>query len=242
MSDEVEVTQSRRRSVLAAVAFGLALGGVGGFFLFPNIFSESGLLAFPAAFVLAAVALVQIARSEGRLTGRALAVMAMVPFVLGTAAYIVLPRLITDEISCTSNMKRLGIALMMYQLDYEGYFPPSAKWQDAVLPYLRNENASTFRCPKARSDQPTYALNPAVKCSLESALPYPAGTVLAFDSIPGKNLAGALELLPPTPRHTGFDSILFADGHAKSHQRAEVRRLCGWTVKAVPGKEDGDEH
>jgi prepilin-type N-terminal cleavage/methylation domain-containing protein len=55
--------------------------------------------------------------------------------------------------SCTSNLKQIGIALQMYQTDYEGMFPPSQlpssganiSWPTMCQPYIKNEGV--FVCP-----------------------------------------------------------------------------------------------
>jgi prepilin-type N-terminal cleavage/methylation domain-containing protein/prepilin-type processing-associated H-X9-DG protein len=60
--------------------------------------------------------------------------------------------------SCLSNLKQLGLGIMMYTQDYDEYFPfgycyslPAADylwyWQDSVRPYVKNEQVYT--CPSS---------------------------------------------------------------------------------------------
>ena len=65
------------------------------------------------------------------------------------------------QTSCLSNVKQIGLGLLMYLQDYDESFPPSyqwvtygsdwplRKWAPTVLPYIKN--SQIFVCP---SDQP----------------------------------------------------------------------------------------
>jgi prepilin-type N-terminal cleavage/methylation domain-containing protein/prepilin-type processing-associated H-X9-DG protein len=57
------------------------------------------------------------------------------------------------QASCASNLKQMGLALMMYGQDYDGFMPPSQlpstglsfSWPTMVQPYIKN--AQVFVCP-----------------------------------------------------------------------------------------------
>ncbi len=58
------------------------------------------------------------------------------------------------QTSCLSNLKQIGIALTMYQSDYDSQYPPSqlgadsshlVSWPTMIQPYIKNENV--FICP-----------------------------------------------------------------------------------------------
>jgi prepilin-type N-terminal cleavage/methylation domain-containing protein/prepilin-type processing-associated H-X9-DG protein len=57
------------------------------------------------------------------------------------------------QTSCLSNLKQIGIALTMYQSDYDSMYPPSqlgtgtniVSWPSMIQPYIKNEQV--FVCP-----------------------------------------------------------------------------------------------
>src|SRR5438046_407086 len=57
------------------------------------------------------------------------------------------------QTACLSNLKQIGIALIMYQSDYDGQYPPSqlgtapliVSWPTMIQPYIKNEQV--FVCP-----------------------------------------------------------------------------------------------
>jgi prepilin-type N-terminal cleavage/methylation domain-containing protein len=60
------------------------------------------------------------------------------------------------QISCVSNMKQLGLAVMMYAQDYDETYPLTANygvapdptiWPEALQPYIKNQGV--FNCPSA---------------------------------------------------------------------------------------------
>jgi prepilin-type N-terminal cleavage/methylation domain-containing protein/prepilin-type processing-associated H-X9-DG protein len=61
-------------------------------------------------------------------------------------------------LSCFSNHKQLGTAVVIYAQDYDGRFPMTANfsapqktlWTQSVFPYLKNPGI--FRCPQAKTD------------------------------------------------------------------------------------------
>ncbi len=61
------------------------------------------------------------------------------------------------QTSCLSNMKQIGVGLMMYEQDYDEQYPPSqigtgtaiVSWPTLMFPYIKNEQV--FVCPSATS-------------------------------------------------------------------------------------------
>jgi len=59
------------------------------------------------------------------------------------------------QTSCLSNMKQIGIGLMMYSSDYDSQYPPSqlgsgtelVSWPQMMQPYIKNEQV--FTCPSS---------------------------------------------------------------------------------------------
>ena len=75
--------------------------------------------------------------------------------------------------SCTSNLKQLGLAMRMYQDDYDGRHIPAYNfghgwrkcpfyiWPDFIQPYVKN--IQIFACPSGRES--TFVDDPARKCA-----------------------------------------------------------------------------
>ncbi len=90
------------------------------------------------------------------------------------------------EVSCSSNLKQIGVSLSLYNSDYDGYIPPcfyadGTPWSELILSYS-GESEKLFLCPKdhfkrTRDNAPrTYACN-ATDASLSDASKYyPFGT------------------------------------------------------------------
>ncbi|MGD9495818.1 MAG: H-X9-DG-CTERM domain-containing protein [Armatimonadota bacterium] len=115
--------------------------------------------------------------------------------------------------ACISNLKQLGLAIMVYLQDHDNWLPDE-NWVEAVYPYIQNR--SVFTCP-SRPEQPVgYALNEALLPMDMGDLPQAAETVLAFETLEiGEAPVGGPGLVPPEGIHEGGINVLFADGHVK---------------------------
>ncbi len=79
------------------------------------------------------------------------------------------------QASCMSNMKELGLGVMMYLQDYDERFVPNYSycvghtqlfwWQDMIQPYVKNRQI--FLCPSARVHPYTYMRPPGQPDPLE---------------------------------------------------------------------------
>jgi hypothetical protein len=119
--------------------------------------------------------------------------------------------------ACMSNVKQLGLGFLLYNQDYDERYPLPKIWNEAMSPYIKDKDV--FRCPESVAEKlPTYAMNRSLKGAVESAIETRDQTVMLFDSIPGKNLAGGKALFPNPLRHGAGHSttIGYMDGHVKS--------------------------
>jgi len=95
--------------------------------------------------------------------------------VIAMLASLLLPALRNAKekghiISCSSNMKQIGIGLSMYVGDYDSSFPPAKpEWRDEIMPYLNIEYKTRvqdalkiFNCPR---DEMPRALSTMKKAS-----------------------------------------------------------------------------
>ena len=73
--------------------------------------------------------------------------------------------------SCQSNLKQIGLSLVQYTQDYDGYivghyyflgdetaFPGGYRWMDAIQPYVKSEQV--FTCPSDSTDGSVYKSQP----------------------------------------------------------------------------------
>jgi hypothetical protein len=72
--------------------------------------------------------------------------------------YSQLPRFGPESrVLCLSNLQAIAVALKQYQQDNNDFFPPSERWTDSLLPYVRN--TKVFHCPAAGKQSHGYSLN-----------------------------------------------------------------------------------
>lgn len=110
------------------------------------------------------------------------------------------------ETACTSNLKQIALAAMMFAQDYDDKFAfKPATFQKALLPYIKNE--AVFRCPEHSKNgavaSPSYVMNSHLAGKAVARLKVPARTVLFFEATAGK-----MDF-----RHDGRAGVAFADGH-----------------------------
>ncbi len=248
-------SRSRLPAVLARGAYWLACAGGLTPWLYAAVLAEcdsvrrptawmraAGLGCEPLAIALACAALYGLRRADGPRPGRPYALAA-----LGVAALALAVTLPTAQdldrnwlprrsamlrLSCLSNVKQLAMASMMYAQDSDGRLPSAANWNAATRPYAYSD--LTYVCPnEVVGDLPSYAMNRQAAGMAPDAIAHPEQTVILYESIPGRNLAGGAELLPARPRHNSVDYAGFADGHARSVSR---RRLgsANWSPSVAP--------
>lgn len=122
-----------------------------------------------------------------------------------------------------SNLRQIGLALIMYAESHAGLLPPAGTWVDALLPQWANVKDSSFhaenlfRDPSAPGGEPfNYAFNRALSGARLADLKDPSATVMVFESTAGvRNAADTGQTLPRPGRHAGGDYFVFADGHAR---------------------------
>lgn len=59
------------------------------------------------------------------------------------------------QITCTSNMRQLGLAFLMYCGDWDDVYPPAYQWKMRLDPYMGDPTHQLIMCP-SRSDLPWF--------------------------------------------------------------------------------------
>jgi len=144
------------------------------------------------------------------------------------------------QTACLSNVKQIGLAILMYVQDYDEKFPPNymGSWRDAaidplgytgtsnyhwwdcrVLPYMAN--TQIWRCP-SQSTPVSYGNDYGRPAFIFDAMPTlgdfktPANTIMIGEKGSG---GGPYILSGPyyacTDRHNGGANYCMVDGHAK---------------------------
>jgi prepilin-type processing-associated H-X9-DG protein len=193
------------------------------------------LLTAPLALILGIIALVKIAKSNGRLKGTGMAIIGIVVPVVALPIVaimmgIMLPglaqaRSAAQRVVCINNLKQLGVATMLYAKDNNDRYPSSDKWCDLLKPYYKDDKL--LICPSASHAKCSYAMNKNLP-EFTKQVKNPAETILLFESKPGWNQSGSRELLT-TENHHESGSILFCDGHVEFRNMQYINNL-NWTA------------
>jgi prepilin-type N-terminal cleavage/methylation domain-containing protein/prepilin-type processing-associated H-X9-DG protein len=99
------------------------------------------------------------AKLKGRREGFTLIELLVVIAIIAILAAILFPvfaqaREKARGISCLSNTKQIGLAIIMYVQDFDEQFPPGfdfnwvgGQWCQKVVPYIKDGNFNIFKCP-----------------------------------------------------------------------------------------------
>jgi prepilin-type processing-associated H-X9-DG protein len=126
------------------------------------------------------------------------------------------------RVKCNACLRSLGAAFNIYSDEFDGGLPSVESWCDALGKYLL---PGGFICPgsNAKEAQSSYAMNEFLAGKKLAELP--PDLVLLFESMPGWNIAGGLEILT-TVYHEGKGcNILFADGHVEFIRTDKISEL-----------------
>ena len=189
-------------------------------------FLTCGVTALPG-LIVGIIAAVKINGSRGRLIGQGMAVAGIAVsgvalLLLPVMAAILFPvfarareaaRNARVPADCMSRAKALGSSVRMYIADYNGVYPPAAKWSDAVKPYNNKARLgdTVYRCPSVPDLACGYAVN-GITGGQPAATFTSTKTILFFESDRGWNGYGGPEAMINQPRHQSF-SLCCVDGH-----------------------------
>lgn len=128
-------------------------------------------------------------------------------------------REMSRQAACQSNMKQLGLGLLMYAYDNDARLPPAAVWNWRIEPYVKLP--SLFRCPDV-TPPATYGANAVAGGVYIERVAEASQTVLLFeaDTVVRSFYGGKVDVA--RERHSGGSHFAFVDGHAKRVSAADV--------------------
>jgi prepilin-type processing-associated H-X9-DG protein len=187
-------------------------------------------ITFLPAIIFGIVALVKIAKSGGKLKGKALAItgiaipVAILPLII--LMMILMPALVgvkeqARKTMCSMNMKGLELSIGLYTNENHGKYPTSSQWCDLLLK-SGNIPEKQFRCPSAHDGRCSYAMNKNVEKLGEDA---PPDMVLLFETTPGWNQSGGPELLTTKNHQDKGCNVLFNDGRVEFVKTEDINKL-----------------
>ncbi len=162
-------------------------------------------------------------------------------------------------ITCTSNLRQMGLAFFQYTSDYDQVFPPLPGWKTTLQPYLKSTQINV--CP-SRSTLPWYygqgynlgcaaPFVQGVPLMPEAAIMAPSYKILVVEwdrcnagppcGAYAAASGGATSWWAVTRIHSGGSNLVFCDGHVKwmtpdqYHSNTEyVDATSGLPVPAAP--------
>lgn len=113
---------------------------------------------------------------------------------------------------CLSNTKQQATSLIIYASDHDERFARRDYWMDSIAPYMGERDIFHHAGPAPRGFG--YAFNAALS---ERKAPLKPETVpITYDSVnPARNASDLVSSLPYPGRHSGRNSVAYADGHSK---------------------------
>jgi prepilin-type processing-associated H-X9-DG protein len=118
-----------------------------------------------------------------------------------------------------SNIKQIGLGLIMYSDDFDDQLSVANKWMDLTLHYAKKEALyHALEVPSATPSTYGTAFRSELSGRDTTKIAAPEHRAMAFDStLMEWNAASGLWSLPNPPRHSGRSNVVvFADGHAKA--------------------------
>jgi prepilin-type processing-associated H-X9-DG protein len=117
---------------------------------------------------------------------------------------------------CISNLKKIGLGMMMYVQDYDEKYPQSRDWNQSLEPYLKDN--LLYNCPTIQPLSYGYAYNSAIESVHQGEIENATSVVALFDSQQiTKNASGGLNDV--AYRHKWLSgsgaNVAFADGHVR---------------------------
>jgi hypothetical protein len=188
-----------------------------------------GLVCVIAAFSLGYAALEMIKESEGRLTGKGLAIAGMTaPGFCIILVFILFqshkPTELPPRVVCGTNLSGLAKAILVFANDANDKMPEADKWCDLLVGHdFTTPKQFVCKSSDAVLGESSYALNRNLVGRKLSEIP--SDVVLLFETEPGWNVVGGPEILT-TENHRGEGcSVAFVDTHVEFVKTEDLGKL-----------------
>lgn len=196
------------------------------------------LLALPA-IICGIIALVKISKSNGQLKGSGFAIAGLVipvvfTLIMPILAAILMPalartKMVAQRVVCSTNMKALSTAMMVYMNDYDEKYPTPELWCDLLI-QKADVSPKSLQCPLDPEGSFSYAINKNVY-GIEPGQ-VPAQMVVLFEADLGRNgVGGPEDIAFRHDQHGQYGcNIAYADGHVEFVIEDRIADL-QWTVE-----------
>ena len=121
------------------------------------------------------------------------------------------------SLTCFSNVKQLGLALVLYANDHDDRFPDRDQWMDAAGEYAKGPQI--FHCPEVAKRDAWNRFGYSFDAALSRQQTFKfdeQAAPLVYDSVnEARNASDRFNSLPKPGRHDGANNIVFTDAHAR---------------------------
>jgi hypothetical protein len=137
--------------------------------------------------------------------------------------------------TCDRHLRRIGFAVLQYEIDHNGKLPDADRWVDELYPYIKDW--SVFRCPAdTTAGRCSYAMNERLSGKRADNFKQPDTVLIYETSHAGMNPHGDGSDLINPPRHPypkpgatyRFNGFVFADSGVRFPETAEEESLYHW--------------
>lgn len=134
-----------------------------------------------------------------------------------------------QKVICGTNLRGIGIAMMVYANDNDDRFPTADKWCDLLVVHYYVD-VEQFVCDRSdvKVGESSYAMNKNIVGVKASDIP--EDVVLLFESKPGWNQAGGPEILTAENHNGEGCNILFGDRRVRIVETERLGEL-KWKLK-----------
>ena len=175
---------------------------------------------------------------RGRLTGLerwviGLTLALIVPFLVMSMVPVYAGERGSRSTACLSNAKQLGLASVMYSVDWDDRLPVASSWMGGTQTYIKNKEA--YRCVLFHGQGYGYSYLDRLDSAKLGPIESQADEPLILESRDKRyNSHGGYGLFCGPERHDGKNCVVYVDGHAVLRQREALFEWL-WSTRMARG-------